>query len=94
MVLRLPAVAGRFYPSNPAELTALVRQYTKAEPGAEVARVKACLVPHAGYMYSGHVVGAVLSRIAVPQKLDEESTKKLAEIEAKNPVDARADIKW
>jgi AmmeMemoRadiSam system protein B len=68
-VLRLPAVAGRFYPSNPAELTALVRQYTKAEPGAEAARVKACLVPHAGYMYSGHVVGAVLSRIAVPQKI-------------------------
>jgi AmmeMemoRadiSam system protein B len=68
-VLRLPAVAGRFYPSNPAELTALVRQYTKAEPGGELARVKACLVPHAGYVYSGPVTGAVLLRIVVPEKI-------------------------
>jgi AmmeMemoRadiSam system protein B len=69
-VLRLPAVAGRFYPSNPAELTALVQQYTKTEKlGAEVARVRACLVPHAGYVYSGHVAGAVLSRIALPRKI-------------------------
>jgi len=26
-------------------------------------------VPHAGYLYSGHVAGAVLSRIALPQKI-------------------------
>jgi AmmeMemoRadiSam system protein B len=50
-------------------LTALVREYTKAEPGAEVARVRACLVPHAGYVYSGHVAGAVFSRIVVPRKI-------------------------
>jgi AmmeMemoRadiSam system protein B len=69
-VLRLPAVAGRFYPSNPAELTALVRQYTETEElEAEVARVRACLVPHAGYVYSGHVAGAVFSRIALPRKI-------------------------
>jgi AmmeMemoRadiSam system protein B len=68
-VLRLPAVAGRFYPSNPRELAALVRQYTKAEPGTEINRVKACLVPHAGYVYSGHVAGAVFSRVALPQKI-------------------------
>ncbi len=30
-MLRLPAVSGRFYPSNPAELTALIRQYTTAD---------------------------------------------------------------
>lgn len=69
-MLRLPAVAGRFYPSNPAELTALVRQYTKTEElGEEAARVRACLVPHAGYVYSGHVVGAVVSRIALARKV-------------------------
>jgi MEMO1 family protein len=68
-VLRLPAVAGRFYPSDAAELTAQVRQFAKAEPGVQRAPVRACLVPHAGYMYSGHVAGAVLSRIAVPQKI-------------------------
>jgi AmmeMemoRadiSam system protein B len=31
--------------------------------------VRACLVPHAGYVYSGHVAGAVLSRIALPRKI-------------------------
>jgi MEMO1 family protein len=66
-VLRLPAVAGRFYPNNPEELTAAVREYAKPQPACE--RVKACLVPHAGYRYSGHVAGAVFSRIALPKKI-------------------------
>ncbi len=68
-MLRQPAVSGRFYPSNPAELTALVRQYAKVETGIAPAHVKACLVPHAGYVYSGHVAGAVFSRIALPKKV-------------------------
>jgi AmmeMemoRadiSam system protein B len=67
-VLRLPAVAGRFYPSNPAELTALVQQFTKRDPGSALAHVKACLVPHAGYAYSGHVAGAVFARLGLPKK--------------------------
>jgi MEMO1 family protein len=66
-VLRLPAVAGRFYPNNPEELTAVVREYALPQPALE--DVKACLVPHAGYMYSGHVAGAVFSRIALPKKI-------------------------
>jgi hypothetical protein len=68
-MLRLPAVSGRFYPSNPAELTALVRQYTKIEKDVTPARAKACLVPHAGYVYSGAVAGAVYARIALPKKI-------------------------
>ena len=31
--------------------------------------MQACLVPHAGYTYSGHVTGAVFSRIALPKKV-------------------------
>jgi len=68
-MLRLPAVSGRFYPSNPEELTALVRQYTKIENKVTPARAKACLVPHAGYVYSGGVAGAVFARIALPRKI-------------------------
>src|ERR1700687_5087113 len=68
-MLRLPAVAGRFYPSDPEELTALIRQYTHTDPGQPRIAVKACLVPHAGYVYSGHVAGAVLGRIALPRKI-------------------------
>ncbi len=68
-MLRLPAVAGRFYPSKPSELTALVHQCAAAEPGATRARVKACLVPHAGYVYSGHVAGAVYARVELPRRI-------------------------
>jgi AmmeMemoRadiSam system protein B len=68
-MLRLPAVAGRFYPSDPAELTALIRKYTHSDPGQPRVGVRACLVPHAGYVYSGHVAGAVLGRIALPRKI-------------------------
>src|SRR6266851_646047 len=68
-MLRLPAVAGRFYPSHPAELTALIRKYSGTEPGRPSIPVRACLVPHAGYVYSGHVAGAVLARIALPRKI-------------------------
>jgi MEMO1 family protein len=68
-MLRLPAVAGRFYPSHPAELTALVHKYVVSDPGRPPVPVSACLVPHAGYVYSGHVAGAVLARIALPGKI-------------------------
>ena len=68
-MLRLPAVSGRFYPSNANELTALVREYLSTDSLPEKRCVKACLVPHAGYVYSGHVAGAVLARIELPQKL-------------------------
>jgi AmmeMemoRadiSam system protein B len=69
LLLRLPAVAGRFYPSDPIELSTTVREHAKAEPNAELVQAKACLVPHAGYMYSGNVAGAVLSRITLPKKI-------------------------
>jgi hypothetical protein len=68
-MLRLPAVAGRFYPSNPKELTALVREYSRPDPRHAPAPVKACLLPHAGYVYSGHVAGAVLARVTLPKKI-------------------------
>ena len=68
-MLRLPAVAGRFYPSDPRELTALIQKYTSTEPAQLRIAARACLVPHAGYVYSGHVAGAVLARIALPRKI-------------------------
>jgi len=68
-MLRLPAVAGRFYPSHPAELIALIQKFVGADPHLPRIPAKACLVPHAGYFYSGHVAGAVLARIALPRKI-------------------------
>jgi AmmeMemoRadiSam system protein B len=75
-MLRLPAVAGRFYPGNSVELAATVRRLSatrngdpRADSGADKLSVTACLVPHAGYMYSGAVAGEVLGRIALPKKV-------------------------
>ena len=68
-MLRLPAVAGRFYPSDPKGLTSFIRNYSQHDPQQQDISAKACLVPHAGYMYSGHVSGAVFARIELPKKI-------------------------
>lgn len=63
-MLREPAVAGRFYPADPATLTNDVRSYLS--PPGSLIKARGCVVPHAGYMYSGQVAGAVFARIEVP----------------------------
>jgi AmmeMemoRadiSam system protein B len=70
-MLRLPAVAGRFYPANPSELASVVRRMSESGGtiSPEKISVAACLVPHAGYMYSGAVAGEVLGRIELPKKI-------------------------
>jgi AmmeMemoRadiSam system protein B len=68
-MLRPPAVAGQFYPSDPRELTRLIQKFSVCDPAREKMRVHACLVPHAGYIYSGSVAGAVFSRIHLPKKI-------------------------
>jgi len=62
--LREPAVAGSFYPADPEELRADVISYLSPRP--EPVRAIGCIAPHAGYIYSGHVAGAVFSRIGIP----------------------------
>lgn len=68
-MLRLPAVAGKFYPANPRDLIQLIRNFTAEKTGAKKVSVRACLVPHAGYIYSGGVAGSVFSRLVLPRKL-------------------------
>jgi AmmeMemoRadiSam system protein B len=65
-MLRQPAVAGRFYPADPAVLRADVKSYLS--PPQERIRAIGCTVPHAGYIYSGQVAGAVFSRMEIPQR--------------------------
>src|SRR5215469_6148938 len=66
-MLRQPAVAGRFYPADPTVLRADLKSYLS--PSEERVRAIGCIVPHAGYMYSGQVAGAVWSRVEIPQRL-------------------------
>ena len=59
-------MSGRFYPSDPAELRAVVAtlladaRHTPAEP------VRAVIAPHAGYIYSGPTAAAVFCRVTIP----------------------------
>jgi len=68
-MLRTPAVAGRFYSSDSRELTQQVNACLAPEDGT-VRKVKAhgCVVPHAGYMYSGHIAGAVYASLEIPAR--------------------------
>src|SRR5574337_440318 len=61
--LRHPAVAGRFYPAKPETLTRQVDEYLGQGAAPADAGVLGCVVPHAGYVYSGHVAGAVYARL-------------------------------
>jgi MEMO1 family protein len=72
--IRQPAVAGRFYPGNAQHLRAEVETFTtpRATAGHEALEAKipavGCVVPHAGYMYSGAVAGAVYRRLELPRR--------------------------
>ncbi|HTV59989.1 MAG TPA: AmmeMemoRadiSam system protein B [Verrucomicrobiae bacterium] len=65
-MIRPPAVAGSFYPSDPTELARQIDAFTLPLPPSQSAA--GCIVPHAGYMYSGHVAGAVYSAVNIPAR--------------------------
>src|SRR5271169_3711200 len=72
--IRQPAVAGRFYPGNAQHLRAEVETFTTARattgqtaPEPKIHAV-GCVVPHAGYVYSGAVAGAVYRRLELPRR--------------------------
>jgi AmmeMemoRadiSam system protein B len=65
--VRTPAVAGRFYPGRAEELLRDVRQYSPAVATRRIAAI-GCVAPHAGYIYSGGVAGAVYSRLEIPKR--------------------------
>jgi AmmeMemoRadiSam system protein B len=60
-MIRRPVVAGQFYPASASELRAMIGGMVKEKAAKE--DVIGLLSPHAGYIYSGPVAGAVISRI-------------------------------
>jgi len=68
-VIRSPAVAGRFYPAERAQLEQEVDFFTISAGAVPKQRAIACIAPHAGYMYSGHVAGAVYARLELPKRI-------------------------
>jgi hypothetical protein len=63
MTVRLPAVAGDFYPDDARRLQAAVRRYLPASSAAGPPP-KAIIAPHAGYQYSGPVAGSAYALLA------------------------------
>src|SRR5579862_1581093 len=67
-MVRPPAVAGRFYPQEREALEQQVRSLCSAPGSAGRRRGIACMVPHAGYRYSGAVAGAVYGLLEMPTR--------------------------
>jgi AmmeMemoRadiSam system protein B len=65
MSVRVPAVAGQFYSGEAKQLEKSVRSYLEPQGEAPQGALGA-IVPHAGYIYSGPVAGAVYARLQIP----------------------------
>jgi AmmeMemoRadiSam system protein B len=61
---RKPSVAGQFYPAGRERLRETIAGLT--DPGAARKKAVAVVSPHAGYVYSGPVAGALFSSTQLP----------------------------
>jgi AmmeMemoRadiSam system protein B len=61
---REPAVAGRFYPGDPVTLAATLRRLLHSD--VEPAPALALMGPHAGYVYSGAILGETYAAVKIP----------------------------
>ena len=61
--VRPPAVAGRFYPSDPVELRQLITSLLAGVPPATGPAPKALIAPHAGYPYSGPIAASAYAQL-------------------------------
>ncbi len=61
---RLPIASGSFYPGNKEQLEDALK--TLMDDSLEKQKAMGVISPHAGYIYSGPVMGSVFSRIEVP----------------------------
>jgi AmmeMemoRadiSam system protein B len=65
--IRRPTVSGQFYPSSPQGLKNQIESFidTKVSKTDAIA----CMLPHAGYMYSGRVATQTASKINIKDKI-------------------------
>ncbi len=62
-IIRHPAVAGTFYPASADKLKKDINKYLSEAPLGVRKEIKAVIVPHAGYIYSGLVAAAAYKQI-------------------------------
>lgn len=70
-MIREPVFAGHFYPDDPVALRDGVLRYLEAGADAVASKSSAVavVVPHAGYIYSGRIAGAVYATVRLPERL-------------------------
>ncbi|MFH0918049.1 MAG: AmmeMemoRadiSam system protein B [Candidatus Omnitrophota bacterium] len=61
--LRKPAVAGQFYPAEAKELKSLIASWVGKT--AQKIDCLGCILPHAGYIYSGKVAACTISGVKI-----------------------------
>lgn len=66
---RRPAVVGQFYPADPKELRASIAQYLPKPPDTNAITPHMVMLPHAGYVFCGQVMGDTLAKVRLPQSL-------------------------
>lgn len=67
---RQPAVSGQFYPADPDELLAMLNDlFANAEPRKKE-NVQALIVPHAGYIFSGHVAASGYNQLDMSREVE------------------------
>ena len=60
-MIREAAVAGQFYPASPAKLREMIATMVVDKAARE--DIIGLVSPHAGYIYSGPVTGATISKV-------------------------------
>lgn len=66
--VRNPVVSGRFYPSSASEIKSMITGFLAEEKQTKTEAI-GCVLPHAGYVYSGKVAALTLSQIHIPEKV-------------------------
>lgn len=66
-MIRKPVVSGQFYPDGKEVLEKFIKEITPKE--ASRISAKAIILPHAGYIYSGRVAAATISKVLAKKRI-------------------------
>ncbi len=70
-LVRMPAVAGAFYPGDPGTIKRMLTDYfAKAKVPESKGKLMGLVVPHAGYIYSGGVAAYSYKAITNPDEIE------------------------
>lgn len=66
---RAARIAGTFYPADPHELRTSVTHYLDTDTASLPSNALMLLLPHAGHVYCGHIIGGTLARVRLPESI-------------------------